>query len=316
MNRVGHLGKGESVWVGWFLHDVLTKFAPIAKARGETERFEKWTAHTQELKTAIENNAWDGNWYRRAYFDDGTPLGSASNVECRIDSIAQTWSVLSGAGDPARATQAMASVDRFLIRPADELILLFSPAFNNTPTDPGYIKGYLPGVRENGGQYTHAAIWCVCAYAKLGMGDRASELFSMLNPIEHASSRTGVQTYKVEPYVMAADIYGEAPHVGRGGWTWYTGSSSWMYRAGTEFILGLHPHGQKLFLDPCVPHDWKQFKIFYKHGNSRYEIQFENPQQVQRGILTIQVDGREIKVSEGVDLVDDHQYHLVKVKMG
>jgi cyclic beta-1,2-glucan synthetase len=316
MNRVGHDGKGESVWVAWFLHKVLSEFAPVARARGETERADKWTQHTLDLKKAIEENAWDGNWYRRAYFDDGTPLGSASNVECRIDSIAQTWSVLSGAGDPARAIQAMASVDRFLIRPSDELILLFSPPFNNTPTDPGYIKGYLPGVRENGGQYTHAAVWTVCAYAKLGMGDRASELFSMLNPIEHASSRTGVQTYKVEPYVMAADIYGESPHIGRGGWTWYTGSSSWMYRAGVEYILGLHPRGEKLFFDPCIPHDWKQFKIFYKNGSSRYEIQFENPTQVQRGILSIEVDGRSIDPLLGVDLLDDSQYHLVKVRMG
>ncbi|MGH7487870.1 MAG: GH36-type glycosyl hydrolase domain-containing protein, partial [bacterium] len=252
MNRVGSAGKGESVWLGWFLHTNLWEFARLADARGEHRRAEMWRLHVSALKAAFEREAWDGEWYRRAYFDDGTPLGSATNDECRIDSIAQSWGVISGAAEPARGARAMAAVEKYLVRRGDNLILLFTPPFDHASPDPGYIKGYLPGVRENGGQYTHAAIWSVLAFAALGDGDKAGELFSLLNPINHASTRAGVYRYKVEPYVVAADIYAESPHVGRGGWTWYTGSAGWMYRAGIEWILGFRLRGSVLHLDPCI----------------------------------------------------------------
>ena len=316
MNRVGHQGKGESVWVGWFLHAILIQFSPLAKARGDLERAEKWQAHAQDLKIALEG-AWDGQWYRRAYFDDGTPLGSATNAECRIDSIAQTWAVLSRAGNPARATQAMDSVEKYLIRENQELVLLFSPPFDKSALDPGYIKGYLPGVRENGGQYTHAAVWCIFAYAGLGRGDRASELFSLLNPINHASTRTGVYNYKVEPYVMAADIYGEAPHVGRGGWTWYTGSAGWMYRAGMEAVLGIHLRGENLVIDPCIPKEWPGFSATYRHGETEYQLEIENPERVSQGISEVFLDGELFKSNQAViPLVDDRKKHLVRIVLG
>ncbi len=317
MNRVGHGGKGESVWLAWFLHEVLTEMAPWAKDRGEEERQEIWTAHAQKLKTALETQGWDGDWYKRAFFDDGFPLGSSENMECKIDSIAQTWAVLSGAGDLSKSLQAIKAVEEQLIRAQDHLVLLFTPPFNQTPKDPGYIKGYVPGVRENGGQYTHAAIWVACAYAKLGMGKKAADLFAMLNPINHALTRTQVGTYKSEPYVMAADIYAKAPHVGRGGWTWYTGSAGWMARAGMEYILGIHRRGPALYFDPCIPPEWPGFKVSYQHGLSTYEIQFENPNHVSKGIQKIELDGRPVEASnDTVELKDDGKNHAVKVVMG
>ncbi|MEX2547052.1 MAG: glucoamylase family protein, partial [Chloroflexota bacterium] len=260
MNRVGHEGRGESVWLGWFLHTVLAAFAPIAEARGERPRGERWRAHMKALRRALERHGWDGDWYRRAFFDDGTPLGSAMNAECRIDSIAQSWSVLSGAANPPHAERAMAAVEEYLVRRDDSVIPLFTPPFDHSDVDPGYVKGYLPGIRENGGQYTHGAIWSVLAFAALGDGDKAAELFSMLNPINHASTRAGVQRYKVEPYVMAADVYSEPPHVGRGGWTWYTGAAGWMYQAGVEWILGFRLRGTTLLLDPCIPRAWPGYE--------------------------------------------------------
>ena len=232
MNRVGEKGEGESVWLGWFLYTTLTAFAPLALARGETERAGKWILHADALKVSLEREAWDGDWYVRAYFDDGAALGAAADDECRIDSIAQSWAVLSGAATPRRAAQAMAALDRELIRRDAGLALLFAPPFDRTPRDPGYIKGYPPGVRENGGQYTHAAAWSVMAFAALGEGDKAAELFAMLNPINHARTRADAHRYKVEPYVVCADVYSVPPHVGRGGWTWYTGSAGWLQRAG------------------------------------------------------------------------------------
>src|SRR6185437_17162832 len=236
--RVGEQGKGESIWLGWFLHAVLRAFAGLADGRPEPERAANWRRHTTALAASLERDGWDGGWYRRAYFDDGTPLGSASNDECRIDSIAQSWSVISRAGDPIRAARAMAAVDEHLVRRDDGLALLFTPPFDQTPLDPGYIKGYPPGIRENGGQYTHGAVWSVIAFAMLGEGDKASELYSLLNPVNHASTRTAIHRYKVEPYVACGDVYTEPAHVGRGGWTWYTGSAGWMYRAGLEWLLG------------------------------------------------------------------------------
>jgi cyclic beta-1,2-glucan synthetase len=316
LNRVGHEGKGESVWLGWFLHTILWEFARLADARGEHQRAEMWRLHVSALKAALEREAWDGAWYRRAYFDDGTPLGSATNVECRIDSIAQSWGVLSGAAEPARGARAMAAVEQHLVRRSDGLVLLFTPPFDRGNLDPGYIKGYLPGIRENGGQYTHAAIWSVLAFAALGDGDKAGELFAILNPINHTSTRAGVHRYKVEPYVVAADIYAEPPHVGRGGWTWYTGSAGWMYRAGLEWILGFRLRGTMLHLDPCIPRAWRSFTITFRYHSSRYEIVVENPHGVARGVSSVALDGVPLAGGAHIPLVDDSVTHHVRVILG
>ncbi|MGZ4772829.1 MAG: GH36-type glycosyl hydrolase domain-containing protein, partial [Ilumatobacteraceae bacterium] len=257
------------------------------------------------------------DWYRRAFFDDGTPLGSAMNAECRIDSIAQSWAVLSEAGDPAHAARAMASVHEFLVRLGDGLVLLFTPPFDHSDVDPGYVKGYLPGIRENGGQYTHGAIWSVLAFAALGDGDKAGELFSVLNPINHASTRAGVHKYKVEPYVMAADVYAEPPHVGRGGWTWYTGSAGWMYQAGIEWILGFRLRGTTLLLDPCIPRAWPGFQIDFRYHSAKYEIVVDNPRGVSRGVVSAELDGVTLPGDgASIPLTDDGVTHKVKVVLG
>jgi len=303
------------VWLGWFLHTTLWEFARLAELRGETKRAAAWRQHVDALKAALER-AWDGDWYRRAYFDDGTPLGSVSNAECRIDSIAQSWGVISGAALTARAEHAMAAVEEYLVHRGDGLVLLFTPPFDQTPLDPGYIKGYLPGVRENGGQYTHAAIWAVLAFAALGDGDKAGELFAILNPINHASTRAGVHRYKVEPYVSAADVYAAAPHVGRGGWTWYTGSAGWMYRAGVEWILGFRLRGTVLHLDPCIPRAWRGFQVSFRYHSSRYEIRLENPRGATRGVSSVEVDGQAIGEGIGIPLADDQATHQVHVILG
>ena len=253
LNRVGTGGQGESVWLGWFLHATIANFVAFADERGLHDRAASWRQHATSLRDALEQEGWDGDWYRRGYFDDGTPLGSASNSECRINSIAQSWGVISGAADPARSARAMASVDENLILRDDKLALLFTPPFDQTTPDPGYIKGYPPGIRENGGQYTHAAIWSVQAFAKLGDGDKAADLLSLLNPIDNARTWTAAQRYKVEPYVVCADVYSVPPHVGRGGWTWYTGSAGWMYRAGLELILGFAWRAPRCGLIPACP---------------------------------------------------------------
>ena len=294
MNRVGEKGLGESVWLGWFLHAALQAFLPLAEARGEAARCARWRDHAVALRASLDREAWDGGWYRRAYFDDGEVLGSAANTECRIDSIAQSWAVLSGAGAPERAAEAMRAVDAELIRRDQGLALLFTPSFDTTELDPGYIKGYPPGMRENGGQYTHAALWSVMAFARLGQGDRAAALFSMLNPINHARTRADVLRYKVEPYVVAADIYAAAPHVGRGGWTWYTGSAGWMQRAGVESLLGLRMRGDFLHLEPCIPGSWPEYRIDVRIAASRYEIRVENPDGVSGGVRFAEIDGVEI----------------------
>jgi cyclic beta-1,2-glucan synthetase len=316
MNRVGHDGRGESIWLGWFLHSALAAFAPIAESRGDRARAQGWRAHMKALTQALERDGWDGDWYRRAFFDDGTPLGSSTNTECRIDSIAQSWAVLSGAADPSRAERAMDAVDEHLIRRGDGLILLFTPPFDGSDVDPGYVKGYLPGIRENGGQYTHGAIWSVLAFAALGDGDKAGELFSILNPVNHANTRAGVLRYKVEPYVMAADVYGEPPHVGRGGWTWYTGSAGWMYQAGIESILGFRLRGTTLLLDPCIPRVWPGYEIDFRYHSARYVITVENPHGVSRGVATTVLDGVPLTVGAGVPLADDGVTHQVRVQLG
>ncbi|HVP29069.1 MAG TPA: glucoamylase family protein [Myxococcota bacterium] len=317
MNRVGVEGKGESVWLGWFLHATLEAFAPLAEERGDAARATAWRRHALGLRQALEGEAWDGAWYRRGYFDDGTPLGSASSDECRIDSIAQSWGVISGAADAERAATAMASLEKRLVRREDGLVLLFTPPFDRTPHDPGYIKGYPPGIRENGGQYTHAAVWVAVAWAMLGDGDRAAEVLSLLNPIHHASTRAAVHRYKAEPYVTCADVYAEPPHVGRGGWTWYTGSAAWMYRAGLEWILGFRVRGTWLEIDPCVPKAWPRFEIAYRHGSARYEIAVENPAGVSRGVVRLELDGAPISGAKPrIPLADDGAIHRVRVVLG
>jgi cyclic beta-1,2-glucan synthetase len=317
MNRVGERGKGESVWLGWFLHTTLSAFGPLAAARGEQVRAATWQSHAATLQAALDREGWDGDWYRRGYFDDGTPLGSATNDECRIDSIAQSWSVISGAADPARAARAMEAVDEQLIRRDAGLALLFTPPFDRTPLDPGYIKGYPPGIRENGGQYTHAAIWSAMAFAELGDGDKAVDLFSLLNPINHARTRAAVHQYKVEPYVVAADVSSVPPHVGRGGWTWYTGSAGWMYRAGIEWILGFRLRGKFLVLDPCIPKAWPRFEIAFKFYSARYDVTVENPHGVSRGVTRAELDGEMLPEGAArIPLLDDGEIHSVRVILG
>jgi cyclic beta-1,2-glucan synthetase len=316
MNRVGEHGQGESVWLGWFLHRTLCRFAPVATARAEHTRAARWLSHASALRESLEREAWDGAWYRRAYFDAGSVLGSAANEECRIDSIAQSWSVISKAADPTRAALAMAAVDAQLIRRQDALAPLFWPPFDHTPLDPGYIKGYPPGIRENGGQYTHAAAWSVIAFAELGQGDRAAELFALLNPINHSSTRTDLRRYKVEPYVVAADIYSVPPHVGRGGWTWYTGSAGWMYRAGMEAILGLRQQAGCLLLAPCIPKAWPRFEIVFKYRSTSYEIVVVNPNGVCSGIVAACLDGVSLEDATRVMLQDDGAQHHLQITLG
>jgi len=317
MNRVGIGGKGESIWLGWFLAKTLDGFASLAQSRSDGTHAGIWRQHAIDLGHALDAGGWDGQWYRRAYFDDGTPLGSASSRECRIDAIAQSWAVISGMGDPAHATAAMQAVDTELIRKHDGLALLFTPPFDSGGLDAGYIGAYPPGLRENGGQYTHAALWSVIAYAMLGDGDKAGALFSLLNPINHALTPDAVDRYRVEPYVVAADIYSEPPHVGHGGWTWYTGSAGWMYRAGLESILGFRPEAGWLRMDPCIPRDWPGFDIRYRHGTATYTIHVDNAAGVNRGIASATLDGVAQNVTPfALALLDDGATHRLEIVLG
>jgi cyclic beta-1,2-glucan synthetase len=302
MDQVGAKGKGESVWLAFFLYEVLLRFSALARAQGDVAFAQRCVSEAARLRASVEEHGWDGEWYRRAYFDDGTPLGSAANAECRIDSIAQSWSVLSGAGDAARSRGAMDALERHLVRRDHGLVQLLDPPFDKGASNPGYIKGYVPGVRENGGQYTHAAIWAAMAFAELGDERRAWELFAMINPIGHTSSAAALATYKVEPYVMAADVYAAAPHTGRGGWTWYTGSAGWMYRLAVESLLGLRREGSRLRLMPCLPAGWPGFTLRYRYGETVYRI------------AVVQDEGA--GPSEHViELLDDRREHLVEVKI-
>ncbi len=315
MSSVGDEGKGESVWVGWFLIKTIDDFLPFIKERKDKKREKKYLAHVEHLKTALDENGWDGDWYRRAYFDDGTPLGSSQNEECKIDSIAQSWSVISGGANPQKAARAMASVDEYLIRRGDGIVLLFTPPFDKSDLEPGYIKGYVPGVRENGGQYTHAALWTLIAYTMLGNGDKAGELFALLNPINHSSTRAGLHKYKVEPYVAAGDVYAESAHVGRGGWTWYTGSAGWMYRAAVESILGFNLNGDTLKIEPCIPRFWREYEIKYRHGKTIYNIKVENPLSVCRGVTEVWLDNERLPENK-IPLADDEAEHKVRIVLG
>ncbi len=311
MNMVGEHGQGESIWLGFFLHEVLMQFEEVARRYGDVSFAERCWQEAARVRQKIEQNGWDGEWYRRAYFDDGSPLGSASNPECQIDSIAQSWSVLSGAGNADRSRMAMAAVDQRLVRRDHALIQLLDPPFDRSDLNPGYIKGYVPGVRENGGQYTHAAIWAVMAFAALGEKQRAWELFAMINPVNHAKSPERIAAYKVEPYVVAADVYALSPHIGRGGWTWYTGSAGWMYRLIVESLLGLKLEVDRLRFAPCLPADWKSFKVHYRYRETLYHIDILQTLASDGG-MTVTVDGIK-QDGETIPLVDDRQEHSVEV---
>ena len=311
MNRVGHEGRGESVWMGFFLYDVLHRFAQLAAMRNDPDFAERCLSQAGELQRNLESHAWDGEWYRRAYFDNGEPLGSRGNPECQIDSLPQSWAVLSGAGDPHRSRQAMESVNRRLVRRDDRLIQLFDPPFDQSDLNPGYIKGYIPGVRENGGQYTHGAIWAAMAFARMGETERAWELFALLNPVHHGGTPERIAVYKAEPYVVAADIYGVPPHTGRGGWSWYTGSAAWMYRLLTETLLGIHREGDHLRLTPRAPGSWSSFKVHYRYYQTVYHITFTRIQDDSPAALTL--DGHEIPENR-LPLHDDHHEHTVEMK--
>ncbi len=313
MNLVGEHGKGESVWLGFFLYDVLLRFTEVANTRGDISFVERCQREAANLRRNIEEHGWDGEWYRRAYFDDGAPLGSSVNPECRIDSIAQSWSVLSGAGDQERSRMAMESVDEHLVRREHGLVQLLDPPFDTSALNPGYIKGYAPGVRENGGQYTHAAVWAAMAFARLGDNRRAWELLTMINPVNHARSAEEAATYKVEPYVVAADVYAVPPHTGRGGWTWYTGSAAWMYRLIVESLLGLRLEVDKLRFTPCLPPDWAEFKMHYRYRETVYHIAvLQTP--AGNGEMQVSVDGIE-QHDKAIPLVDDHKEHWVEVRI-
>ena len=312
MNTVGEHGKGESVWLGFFLYKVLVEFCQIALLKGDLSFVERCREEAAQPRGNIEENGWDGEWYLRAYFDDGSPLGSASNPECRIDCIAQSWSVLSGAGDAVHSHMAMEAVDKLLVRRDRGLIRLLAPPFDSSDMNPGYIKGYVPGVRENGGQYTHAAIWAAVAFAALGDSSRAWELFNMINPVNHAAPPGKIATYKVEPYVVAADVYAVSPHIGRGGWTWYTGSAGWMYRLITESLMGLRLETDKLLFAPCLPAEWESFKMHYRYRETFYHI---TVLQANNGsTVRVIVDGVE-QPDKAIPLLDDHREHTVEMRI-
>jgi cyclic beta-1,2-glucan synthetase len=316
MNRVGEGGRGTSVWLGWLLIATIDLMAPLADTR-DPGRAARWRAHRTSVLQAIESHGWDGEWYRRGTFDDGTLLGSATSDECRIDSIAQSWAVLSGAADPDRARQAMASMTQHLVRPDPGLALLFTPPFDRTLLDPGYIKGYPPGLRENGGQYSHAAMWAILAQTRLGDGDAAHRLFAMLNPINHAMTRDDADRYKVEPYVVAADVYSTPPHAGRGGWTWYTGSAGWMYRAGIEGIVGLTRRGDSLCLNPCFPPTWPELKVTITLGAARYSVSILNPDATGRGIKSARLNGDDVSAAvDGLTIPLQDGSHQLTVVLG
>ncbi len=315
MNKVGAQGRGESVWNGWFFLTVLKSFATIASSRGDQSCATWCLERAEGLRAALETHAWDGAWYRRAYFDDGAPLGSSSNDECQIDALPQAWAVISGEADKVRASKAMSAVYERLVRRQDKLIQLFDPPFDKGSLQPGYIKGYVPGIRENGGQYTHAAAWVVLATALQGNGDRAVELWNLINPINHASTMQDAQHYLVEPYVVSADVYGAPPHTGRGGWTWYTGSAAWLYRVALEAILGFRRQGEVLLIEPCIPKYWPECELNYRHGSATYRIHVDNKAGVCRGVRSVFLDDQPL-IDHKVQLTSDGRFHDVRVILG
>jgi cyclic beta-1,2-glucan synthetase len=315
MNLVGAGGKGESVWLGWFLCELLEGMAELSNLLQRPELSRTYQEERVALIQRVEEAGWDGEWYLRGTFDDGTPLGSAANKEARIDSLPQSWAWLSGAADPGRAEQALESAWQHLVRPEEGLVLLFEPPFDQSSPSPGYIKGYPPGVRENGGQYTHAALWMAMAMVRKGEGGRAVQLLRMLNPIEHARDAEAVWHYGIEPYVVAADVYRLPGRVGQGGWSWYTGSAAWMYRAWIEEVLGLQVRGEQMRLNPVIPETWEGFSLRYRHGETLYAIEVENPHACERGVAWVEMDGQ--RMSGGViPLERGLVKHRVIVRMG
>lgn len=315
-STVGNKGRGESVWLGFFLYEVLNRFIPICEKqeKQEIQRIEKYKKIQQDLKKALNNEAWDGRWYKRAFMDDGQILGTIQNEECKIDSIAQSWSVISKAGDNDKKYISMESLENHLIDKENGIIKLLDPPFSKSTLEPGYIKAYLPGVRENGGQYTHAAVWAVIAYTMLGLGDKAGEYFKMINPIEHSASKEGAYKYKAEPYVIAADIYGVGNLAGRGGWTWYTGSSTWVYKAGIEYILGLKIQNGVLKINPCIPKEWKEYSIRYEYNTSVYNIKVKNMNGKNTGVERFIVNGEEIQEKQ-LKLIDNGKIYDIEIEM-
>jgi cyclic beta-1,2-glucan synthetase len=314
MNRVGREGRGESTWLGFFLHGILRDYAALSEARGDSARAGRYRAQAGRYAKALEL-AWDGEWYRRGYYDDGTPLGSVHNDECRIDSLPQTWAVLSKAVPAPFAERALDAVRAHLVQRGTGVVLLLTPPFDRSSQDPGYIRGYPPGMRENGGQYTHAAAWVIMAVAALGSGDEAIELFHLLNPINHCRTRAGVERYLAEPYVVAGDVSSHPEHAGRGGWSWYTGAAGWLYRAGLESILGLRLHGSTFEIAPCISASWPEYTIVWRRGGSRYEIVVMNPQRRSRGVVSAELDGVPVD-PRAIPLVDDGAEHAVRVVIG
>ncbi|MEO5905158.1 MAG: glycosyl hydrolase family 65 protein, partial [Saprospiraceae bacterium] len=313
MDRVGVEGKGESVWLGWFLYDTIKKFMEVVRIKNDGSRMTRLSDIAQTLKDNIEQHAWDGQWYRRAFFDDGTPLGSKTNKECKIDSIAQSWSVLSGAGDKTHAKEGMLEAEKRLVRPKEKIIQLFDPPFDKSKLDPGYIKGYVPGVRENGGQYTHAAIWMIMAFAGMRDKKRLYALLNMVNPINHGNTAESIAVYKVEPYVIAADVYAVSNHAGRGGWTWYTGSAGWMYQLMIEYVLGIKRRGDTLTFDPCIPDEWKEVKIKYRFKQTTYVIQINQDVSHEKTMFVFE-GGKEVE-KKIILLVDDGVGHEIEVRI-
>jgi cyclic beta-1,2-glucan synthetase len=321
MNRVGREGRGESVWMAFFLTRILRDFLPICDARRDSTRIKAYTDYLDKLAVAIDDAGWDGEWYRRAFYDNGAVIGSKDSDECRIDALAQAWAVISGAASPERARQALDAMEAQLVSENDKLIRLLTPPFVDTPHDPGYIKGYVAGVRENGGQYTHAACWAVRALAEAGRRDRAAALLEMLSPVSHTLDRASADVYKVEPYVVAADIYGAAPHVGRGGWTWYTGSAGWLFRVALESVLGCTiENGDTLVVAPRVPDDWPEFHVHYElPGGGAYDIAVRNPNGSAAKVIDATVDGLPVQVVDGVariPIVRDGGPHGVDILLG
>ena len=316
-STVGNKGKGESVWLGFFLYYILDKFIPIVKEKEEKIEnnnitlVEKYEKIKQELKRALNTRGWDGRWYKRAFMDDGNILGTMENEECRIDSIAQSWSIISNAGDNDKKYISMESLENHLVDKENGIIKLLDPPFEKGKLEPGYIKSYMPGVRENGGQYTHGAIWVIIAESILGFGDKALEFYRMINPIEHSRTKDAVNKYKVEPYVIAADVYGQGNLIGRGGWTWYTGSSSWYYKAGIEYILGLKINNGYLSIEPCIPKEWKEYQIQYKWKDSIYNIKVKNPNNKNNGVTKVILDGNEVE--NKIKLDGTHKIYYIEV---
>jgi len=318
MNRVGEGGKGESVWLGFFIYEILNQFRVYAQNRGDSKRAEDYERTAQKLKKNLNSEGWDGEWFLRAFYDDGTPLGSSENQEGRIDAISQAWSVITGAAEESKGEKALLSAEKYLVSEQDRIIRLLTPPFDVTKKNPGYIKGYIPGVRENGGQYTHAAVWLIKAMAEKKLGDKAVKYLNMINPVNHSATPDDVQRYKVEPYVISADVYGEPPLKGMGGWSWYTGSGGWFYRVALESILGLKYQKNSITLEPSISSGWDTYEINLKpgDGNTMYQIHIDNPDALESGLLYGKIDGEkafsgERKVS--IPIENDGLNHTVEL---